>query len=174
MITKGTGKKRISNMLSKIGKGDVISDKAFNPYANGVTAYSLILWEVIKQNIDITGFTKAEMTYSHKEHYKLALTHIDGYKILFHGVSAGYHGEGSRGTYKILTECGFSHANKCFSNESFIVRKKAFTMSLQPFEINVINPRTSGKWKETFYAKSQAEALKQAINKYTRFYVEAV
>jgi hypothetical protein len=175
-ITINTGKVRIKNILAKVEKGDIISDKAFNPYSNGCTRYSLAVWDAIKKHIDITGFTKAEMTYSQSEHYKLTLTHIDGYKIRFNGVSAGYHGEGSRGTYKILTECGFSNSSKCFVNETFIVRKAAYTMSIKPFQVVIRNYKTSGTWKDTYYTKTAQEAIKQANNRYNHRFqvVEAI
>lgn len=120
------GMKRLAKRLQKLEKGDRIIDKAFQPYANGVTKYSLRVWDEIKKHVDITGFTVAKMEYSVKDHYTFTLTHKDGYKFVFNGVSAGYHGEGSRGTEKILKEIGFAKPERVFdlNNETFTFKRK--------------------------------------------------
>ena len=159
-VTLLTGTKRLTKRLKELSKGDVISDKSFNPYANGVTRFSLAIWETIKKHIDITGFTKAEMTYNTKDHYILTLTHKAGYKFKFHGVSAGYFGEGSRGTQTILQECGFSYYTKCFTTESFVLRKKAYNMPLKKFTLLVL--RGTAKWNKEVYCKNEKQAIRIA------------
>lgn len=158
--TVNTGLNRLTKRLKNLSVGDVISDKAFNPYANGVTRFSLAIWETIKKHVDITGFTKAEMTFNTKDHYILTLTHKVGYKFKFHGMGAGYFGEGSRGTQTILQECGFSYYTKCFTEENFTLCKKAYTMPLKKFTLLVL--RGTAKWTKEIYCKNEKQAKRIA------------
>lgn len=120
------GVKRLAKRLTNLEKGDVINDFAFNPYSKGVTRFSLAIWAVIKKYVDVTQFTKAEMTCTegHTD-YEFTLTHKDGYKFVFHGMGSGYHGEGSRATVAVLQECGFSKPERIYKhkNENWIMKR---------------------------------------------------
>lgn len=121
---------RLTRMLQKVKAGDVILDAAFDPYANGVTSYSLKIWNHIKKHIDVTKFTKAEMTFvDGREWYTLTLTHLNGFKVKLKGVSSGYHGEGTRGCYQVLKDCGFSKPERVFQKgfENWVMKKATIT-----------------------------------------------
>jgi hypothetical protein len=129
MKYKTIGTVRLAKRLKNLSKGDVILDTAFNKYANGVTSYSLCIWEVIKKHVDISLIHKAEMTFTQKDWYTLTLSHKDGYTFKLRGMSSGYYGEGSRATEKVLLDCGFSQSaiDIIFikNNENWIIRKFA-------------------------------------------------
>lgn len=118
------GMVKLGKRLMNLEKGDVIIDKVFTPYANGITKFSLRVWDEISKHVDIQGFTVAKMDYSEKDHYTFTLMHKEGYKFVFNGFSAGYHGEGSRGTKKVLEDIGFSKIDRIFENETFTFKRK--------------------------------------------------
>ncbi|MEK5036338.1 hypothetical protein MKY96_33450 [Paenibacillus sp. FSL R7-0302] len=138
-MTKATvkiGTRRLKRVIARMGKGDVISDKAFNKYANGVTKYSLAVWDAVIKELPADGFYKAEMTYRPEPPYNvktaiLHLYHNSGVKVKLHGVNSGYSGEGPRGTFKVLTDIGFKQADIAFKKETFLLRRRATANTLQ-------------------------------------------
>lgn len=71
----------------------------------GITRFSLQFWDRIKHRINVTH---AKMTHNSRDWFRLYLLTDNDVIIEFTGCSSGYHGEGPRGAYQILTEAGFS------------------------------------------------------------------
>ena len=77
--------------------------------ANGSTKSSALFMLKLKNLIDITKVYRVDLKYTPTRHwYTLELYTTDGFHIQLKGCSYGYYGEGSRGTYAVLRECGFS------------------------------------------------------------------
>lgn len=95
----------------------LIRDKNYEPYANGVTKYSINFFKhLVDEGYLIPDEVyRADLEYDKKHHYRLTLHTIDEYRFSFHGVSFGYGGEGSRGSAEILKACGFNNYKRAFS-----------------------------------------------------------
>lgn len=88
----------------------------------GYTGESIEFFERYKEAFG--NVTSAEMISKPEDvNYKLILTNERNEQIIFDGgLTAGYSGEGQRGTYKVLKECGFD------VNEEYIIENSAFKL----------------------------------------------
>ncbi|MEN3781513.1 hypothetical protein [Priestia megaterium] len=96
----------------------------------GVTRYSLWFWENVKDHVG--EVVKAEMKVSAKrtKDLYLVLYTTKGIKVCLYGVNAGYHGEGPRGSQRVLKEAGFNPKRVdelVFKQEVFTLRRKVKT-----------------------------------------------
>lgn len=98
----------------------------------GATRHSLEFWELIKNHpdFDIRTIHTVEMTFSDDDWYRLHL-YSDDLEIIFRGFSAGYGGEGSRGTFKVLVDLGYRHPEIVFEQEN-----KLFEIDLFVADVN--------------------------------------
>lgn len=98
----------------ELNKGCYISDKDFHGY-NGVTRFSLQFWEKLKSHPafrfeDILGIEMSLQERPTRKYQKygdwfiLTLWLTEHRRIDFKGFSSGYHGEGTRGTEKVLKD----------------------------------------------------------------------
>ena len=89
----------------------------------GSTRSSLSFFLVLSKLMNIQP-SSARMTYKNYN-YRLEVLTVDGYRLIFKGVSAGYYGEGSRGTHDILLALKFSKEQraKVWKENEFLVRK---------------------------------------------------
>jgi hypothetical protein len=94
----------------------LIRDKNYNPDCNGVTRMSLEFFNHLynKGYFTTDEVYRADLKYTTRHGYSMTLHTVDGYKFMFHGVSFGYSGEGSRGAKEILEKCGFSNTHRVF------------------------------------------------------------
>lgn len=74
---------------------------------NGSTKSSAIFMLKLKNLIDITKVYRVDLKKTTRHWYTLELYTKDGFHIQLKGCSYGYYGEGSRGSYAVLRECGF-------------------------------------------------------------------
>jgi hypothetical protein len=108
-------------------KGMYLRDKDFHGNT-GVTRYSLWFWDQVKNHIG--EVVKAEMKFDNKNWHRLVLYTTNDIKVFLYGCSAGYGGEGPRGTAQILKEAGFNPKRveqEVFSNEIFTLRRRVKT-----------------------------------------------
>jgi hypothetical protein len=88
-----------------------LSDIAYSPAGGSTRGSTLFLLE-LKKHIDLGKVYRADLTYVNgRKHYTVKLFTTDGYTIMLKGISFGYFGEGSRGSYAVLKECGFNEKN---------------------------------------------------------------
>lgn len=95
-----------------------------NSECDGVTHTSISFFEEYK---DAFGKVVSAKMVGNVKHCKYALILINdkGEEMHFDGgLTSGYRGEGSRGTYKVLKECGFE------INETFVFENESFNLSL--------------------------------------------
>lgn len=104
------------------GVRDIV-DKDIDPRCEGITKYSLLFWEEVKEMFDIKYFIRAETVLCEGDTIKLVLTRLTGERVTFCGVSSGYGGEGPRGALKILNECGFEGAGRVLYEEEVVLYK---------------------------------------------------
>lgn len=93
---------------------------------SGVTRFSLLFWNEIRENVG--EIVKAEMKQDKRQNWSLWLTSKDEVTVILHGCSAGYGGEGPRGTIEILESAGFNSKklrDTVFNNDTFVMRRKA-------------------------------------------------
>lgn len=104
-----------------------LSEWAYNPNWGSTRSSMRFLNALIDAGIDIQNAYRAELRHNQKDWYTLFVYTIDGYTLMFKGVSGGYYGEGTRGCYDILKACGFNEkqCQKVWHNESFKVVKKS-------------------------------------------------
>jgi hypothetical protein len=105
-----------------------IKDKNYNLYANGITKQSLEFFKHIEKYM--SPVKRAILQYDSKNWYRLKLFTITGQTVIFYGCSFGYHGEGSRGSYEILTKVGFSdkQAKKVFDRKDHFNKPDQLTL----------------------------------------------
>jgi hypothetical protein len=92
---------------------------------SGVTRFSLLFWNEIRGKVG--EIVKAEMKKDKRENWSLWLTSKDGVTVILHGCSAGYGGEGPRGTIEVLESAGFNPKRVreiVFNKETFSLRRK--------------------------------------------------
>ena len=82
-----------------------IKDKNYHEMGGG-TRFSLMFFDKVKHLL--TDTYKAELLFDNKHWYRLRISTKSGLTVSFHGCSFGYGGEGSRGSYQILSNLGFS------------------------------------------------------------------
>jgi hypothetical protein len=79
-------------------------------YSNalGCTKSSILFIMKLRNRINLSKVYRVDLKYTPTKHwYTVELFTKDGFHIQLKGCSYGYYGEGSRGTYAVLKECGF-------------------------------------------------------------------
>jgi hypothetical protein len=118
------------NLIKKAGKmkvkpGMYLREKELIKMS-GVTRFSLLFWNEIRGNVG--EIVKAEMKQDTRQNWSLWLASKDNVTVILHGCSAGYGGEGPRGTIEVLESAGFDSKKVreiVFNNDTFKMRRKA-------------------------------------------------
>lgn len=81
-------------------------------YSNvcGSTRSSALFIQQVAKFVDLSKVYRVDLKHNNRHWYTVRLFSKDGYVIQLKGCSYGYYGEGSRGTYAVLTACGFNPA----------------------------------------------------------------
>lgn len=137
---------------TRLTEGCYIEDNYYHECA-GCTRYSLQFWEVLKRHSDFSVNDILGIEMSCQEHptrkfqkysdwYILTLWLTDNRSIHFKGFSSGYHGEGSRGTEKILKDLGLTE-----KEYSFIFEKNNTNWSIDLVNKSIyITPKKKEKY----------------------------
>jgi hypothetical protein len=97
-----------NTLKSDINRGvKFLSERSYSNVTGSTKSSALFMLQV-KKVIDLTKVYRVDLKYTSNKHwYTVELFTKDGYHIQLKGCSYGYYGEGSRGTYAVLRECGF-------------------------------------------------------------------
>lgn len=83
-----------------------LSDMAYSEVGGSTRGSTMFLLE-LRKHIDLSLVYRADLSQNSKHWYTMKLYTKDGYTIMLKGIGFDYFGEGSRGAYAVLTECGF-------------------------------------------------------------------
>jgi hypothetical protein len=105
--------RKVKGIKRKTLKADILrgvktlNETAYTEYY-GSTNNSLEFFNTVMKH-DIGNVTSVKMEINPKHWYSTILTTDKGFTIRLKGLAFGYHGEGSRGAYQVLTTLGVSH-----------------------------------------------------------------
>lgn len=83
-----------------------INEQAYSNVCGSTRSSALFIQQVAKY-INLSLVYRVDLKHNNKHWYTVRLFTKDGYVIQLKGCSYGYYGEGSRGTYAVMKECGF-------------------------------------------------------------------
>lgn len=105
--TKGFIKR--NTLKSDIERGvKFINEQAYSNVC-GSTRSSALFMQYVSKFVNLSLVYRVDLKYTPQKHwYTVRLFTKNGYVINLKGCSYGYYGEGSRGTWAVLTACGFN------------------------------------------------------------------